>query len=287
MKDFRAVKTELACYAVIIFAAFLMGFAIKTLYDPVNLVTGGVSGVAIIFKSLFNIPLWLTNTLLNIPLFLVAWRLKGWNFIKRTFIATVSLSVSLYVLPEMTIAGDDIFLSALFGGILSGVGTGILFAVHATTGGTDMLAALLHLKIRQYSVSQIMQVLDAMVVLAGASVFGLGSALYAMIAIYAVCRVSDGILDGLNFSKLAIIISERSKEIAGSIMKNMERGVTAVKSVGMYSGTERDMLFCVVPRKEIIWLRDIVREYDKQAFLIVSDVKEVFGEGFIEDISPK
>ena len=91
----------------------------------------------------------------------------------------------------------------------------------------------------------------------------------------------------LHFSKLAIIISERSKEIAGSIMKNMERGVTAVKSVGMYSGTERDMLFCVVPRKEIIWLRDIVREYDKQAFLIVSDVKEVFGEGFIEDISPK
>lgn len=128
MKDFRAVKTELACYAVIIFAAFLMGFAIKNLYDPVNLVTGGVSGVAIIFKSLFDIPLWLTNTLLNIPLFLAAWRLKGWNFIKRTFIATVSLSVSLYVLPEMTIAGDDIFLSALFGGILSGVGTGILFA---------------------------------------------------------------------------------------------------------------------------------------------------------------
>ena len=101
MKDFRAVKTELACYAVIIFAAFLMGFAIKNLYDPVNLVTGGVSGVAIIFKSLFDIPLWLTNTLLNIPLFLAAWRLKGWNFIKRTFIATVSLSVSLYVLPEM------------------------------------------------------------------------------------------------------------------------------------------------------------------------------------------
>ena len=272
MKDFRAVKTELTCYAVIILAAFLMGFAIKNLYDPVNLVTGGVSGVAIIFKSLFDIPLWLTNTLLNIPLFLAAWRLKGWNFIKRTFIATVSLSVSLYVLPEMTIGGDDVFLSALFGGILSGVGTGILFAVHATTGGTDMLAALLHLKIRQYSVSQIMQVLDAMVVLAGASVFGLGSA---------------GILDGLNFSKLAIIISERSKEIAGSIMKNMERGVTAVKSVGMYSGTERDMLFCVVPRKEIVWLRDIVREYDKQAFLIVSDVKEVFGEGFIEDISSK
>ena len=213
MKDFRAVKTELACYAVIIFAAFLMGFAIKNLYDPVNLVTGGVSGVAIIFKSLFDIPLWLTNTLLNIPLFLAAWRLKGWNFIKRTFIATVSLSVSLYVLPEMTIAGDDIFLSALFGGILSGVGTGILFAVHATTGGTDMLAALLHLKIRQYSVSQIMQVLDAMVVLAGASVFGLGSALYAMIAIYAVCRVSDGILDGLNFSKLAIIISSAAAAV--------------------------------------------------------------------------
>lgn len=268
------------------FAAFLMGFAIKNLYDPVNLVTGGVSGVAIIFKSLFDIPLWLTNTLLNIPLFLAAWRLKGWNFIKRTFIATVSLSVSLYVLPEMTIAGDDIFYQLYLAVFFPELEQDFICST-CHYRGTDMLAALLHLKIRQYSVSQIMQVLDAMVVLAGASVFGLGSALYAMIAIYAVCRVSDGILDGLNFSKLAIIISERSKEIAGSIMKNMERGVTAVKSVGMYSGTERDMLFCVVPRKEIIWLRDIVREYDKQAFLIVSDVKEVFGEGFIEDISQK
>lgn len=113
MKDFRAVKTELACYAVIIFAAFLMGFAIKNLYDPVNLVTGGVSGVAIIFKSLFDIPLWLTNTLLNIPLFLAAWRLKGWNFIKRTFIATVSLSVSLYVLPEM-ISFYQLYLAVFF-----------------------------------------------------------------------------------------------------------------------------------------------------------------------------
>ena len=104
MKDFRAVKTELACYAVIIFAAFLMGFAIKNLYDPVNLVTGGVSGVAIIFKSLFDIPLWLTNTLLNIPLFLAAWRLKGWNFIKRTFIVLVLLALFWYRLMSPALA---------------------------------------------------------------------------------------------------------------------------------------------------------------------------------------
>lgn len=271
-------------YLLIIAGAFIMGFAIKNLYDPISLVTGGVSGIAIILKSVAGIPLWLTNTLCNIPLFLAAWKIKGWGFIKRTLTATAALSLSLYVIPEAPFLMDDLFLTALFGGIVSGLGTGIVFLFQATTGGTDMLAALLQRipMLRHYSIARIMQVLDAMVVVLGAAVFGIRYALYALIAIYAVAKVSDGFLEGLHFSKQAYIISDHYEEIAKAIMTRMERGVTAMDAVGMYSGQHKKMLFCVVSKKEIVVLREIVAEFDKKAFLIVSDVKEVFGEGFIE-----
>ena len=147
-------------YGALVLGAFIIGFAIKNIYDPVNLVTGGVSGVSIIAKELWGIPLWITNTALNIPLFLVSVKLKGWQFIKRTLVATISLSLSLYIIPEMYFLTDDIFLAALFGGLITGVGTGLVFLFRATTGGTDMLAALIQRKLKHYSIAQIMQVLD-------------------------------------------------------------------------------------------------------------------------------
>lgn len=276
-------RTAAMDYLLLIAGAFIMGFAIKNIYDPLNLVTGGVSGLAIVIKSKVGVPLWLTNTLLNIPLFLVSYRIKGWRFIKRTLVSTVSLSLSLYVIPEMMIMpADDILLSALFGGLISGVGSGMVFMTQATTGGTDMLAALLQKIMPHYSVPQIMQVLDAAIVLTGAAVFGIRPTLYALIAIYAVTRMSDGILEGLKFSKMVYIISDRYEEIAGTIMEEIDRGVTGLQAEGMYSGSDKMMLCCVVSRKEISQIKEIVREYDPRAFVIVSDVREVLGEGFIE-----
>ena len=271
-------------YLLIVVGAFIMGFAIKNLYDPINLVTGGVSGIAIILKSVAGLPLWITNTICNIPLFLAAWKIKGWSFIKRTLTATASLSLSLYIIPEAPFLMDDLFLTALFGGIVSGLGTGLVFLFQATTGGTDMPAALLQRipMLRHYSIARIMQVLDGMVVVLGAAVFGIRFAMYALIAIYAVAKVSDGFLEGLHFSKQAYVISDHYEEIAQAVMTRMERGVTAMDAVGMYSGQDKKMLFCVVSKKEIVVLREIVAEFDKKAFLIVTDVKEVFGEGFIE-----
>lgn len=269
-------------YLLILIGAFVMGFAIKNLYTPINLVTGGVSGIAIIMKNVSGIPLWITNTICNIPLFLAAWKMKGWQFIKRTLFATAALSVSLYVLPEKAFLTDDLVLTALFGGIVCGTGTGFVFLSQATTGGTDMLAALLQKKMRHYSIAQIMQVLDGMIVILGAAIFGIRYALYALIAIYATAKVSDGLLEGLKFSKQAYVISDYYQEIAQAIMTRMERGVTALDAVGMYSGEGKKMLFCVVSKKEIVKLREIVAEFDKKAFLIVTDVREVFGEGFIE-----
>ncbi|MCI9593285.1 MAG: YitT family protein [Lachnospiraceae bacterium] len=276
----RAAATD---YVLMVLGAFIMGFAIKNIYDPVKLVTGGVSGIAIIIKDMLGIPLWLTNTLLNVPLFLASYRIKGWKFIKRTFVSTAALSLSLYVLPEMhMMPTDDMLLSALFGGLISGVGTGLVFMANATTGGTDMLAALIQKVMPHYSVPQIMQVLDAAIVVAGAALFGIRPALYALIAIYAVARVSDGILEGLKFSKMVYIISDSSREISDVIMERLDRGVTGIQAEGMYSGDDKKMLCCVVSKKEISQIKEIVREIDLRAFVIVNDAREVLGEGFIE-----
>ena len=260
----------------------VMAVAIKMVFDPVNLVTGGVSGVGIIVKELAGVPLWVTNTMLNIPLFLVAFLVKGWRFIRRTVVATVGLSFFLYILPDVNLGMEDIFLSALFGGVLSGVGTGLVFMARSTTGGTDLLAAVLQHYMRHFSVAQIMQVLDAMVVLAGAWIFGLNYALYAIIAVFAVGKVTDGILEGMKFSKLAYIISEKPDEIAGAVMRELERGVTGLHGMGMYSGNEKKVLICVVSKKEIVEVKDIVSKIDSKSFVIVTDAREVLGEGFIE-----
>ena len=272
-------KSPFRDYILILIGASIMGFAIKNIYDPIGLVTGGASGVAIILKKQFGVPLWLTNTAINIPLFAAAAKLKGWSFIKRTLLATVTLSVSLYVIPEMPFLMDDLFLTALFGGLITGAGAGIVFACQATTGGTDMLAAIIRRWLPHYTLAQILQVLDAVIVLIGAGIFGVT---YALIAIYAVSKVSDGIIEGMKYSKVAYIISDKSTEIAAAILKELERGVTALDAKGMYSGNRKDVLFCVVSRKEIAQLKELVVGHDAQAFVIVSDAREVLGEGFIE-----
>ena len=269
-------------YGAITIGTILIGLATKNIFDPASMVTGGVSGVAIIMKELVRVPLWVTNTVLNIPLFLAAWKIKGWGFIKRTAVATVALSVSLYVIPEAHILTDDIFLAALFGGIISGIGTGLVFMFSATTGGTDMLAALIQRKLRQYSIAQIMQFIDGAIVLVGMYVFGVQKALYAIIAVYLVTKVSDSLIEGLKFSKQAYIITSKPDEISREIMDKLDRGVTGVHGKGMYSGQDKLLLYCVVGGKEIVALKELVDHIDPDAFVIVSDVREVHGEGFIE-----
>ena len=276
-------KTNAAIeYGIIVLGTAIMAFAIKNIYDPVSMVTGGVSGLAIIFKEMWGVPLWLTNTLLNVPLFAAAYFIMGWKFIKRTLFATVLLSLVLYVLPVVNLTDSDMLLSALFGGILSGIGTGLLFLVGCTTGGTDMLAVLIQRAVPYYTVAQVMQVLDGMIVAAGALVFGIPAALYAMIAIFCLAKVTDGIIEGLKFSKQAYIISDQYEEIAQAVMSRMGRGVTSLEARGMYSGQEKKVLFCVVSKKELVELRQITAEFDPRAFMIVNDAREVFGEGFIE-----
>ena len=274
-------------YLLIIVGTALMATAITSCFDAAGLVTGGFSGIAILVKagtkSLYGngIPLWVTNLVLNIPVFLLAAKIKGIAFVKKALLGDLSLTVWLAVLPAWKLSGDFL-LVALYGGLLQGVGIGLVFLGGGTTGGTDLLAAIIQNFMRHHSIAQIMQFVDGAVVLVGMYVFGVERALYAIIAVYLVTKVSDGIIEGLKFSKSVYIITEKPDEVSRMVMEDLDRGITGISAKGMYSGQDKLMLFCVVGKKELVHLKEMIDEIDPNAFVIVGDAREVHGEGFLE-----
>lgn len=281
-------RFRLSQILLIVFGTGIVAFGIQCIYDPVGLVTGGFTGLAIVVKNISapwihgGIPLWLTNLALNIPVFIAAYISMGKKFIGRTLFATVLLSVWLYIIPSVNIARDDIFLASIFGGVFAGIGMGMVFQAKATTGGTDMLAALIQKKIRHLSVVQVMQFVDGAVVVCGLFVFGIRPTLYAVVAIYITTKVSDSFLEGFKYSKAAFIITDHYEKVAVRIMEELDRGVTGLDAKGMYTHKSKCVLYCVVSKKEIVDVKEIVNEIDPSAFVIVSDVREVLGEGFLE-----
>lgn len=281
-------RTLFAEVVLIVLGTGCMAFGIQWFYDPCGFVTGGFTGIGIIVRQMTEgmteggIPLWLTNLVLNIPVFAVALCVMGRRFVGKTAVATVLLSGWLYVIPALDMAQKDLLLASVFGGVLSGAGMGLVLLAKATTGGTDMAAVLVQRKLRHYSVIQILEVVDGLIVLAGMFAFGLKSGLYAMIAIFITSKVSDALMEGMKYSKAAFVITDRYAEVAGALMQKLNRGVTGLYAKGMYSGAEKCMLYCVVSRKEIVNLKEIVVGIDPNAFVIVSDAREVLGEGFIE-----
>lgn len=284
----RMIKEEKVYrdYLFIVLGTGILALNINSIFDPSSLVTGGFSGIAIIVKHLTQgimgggIPLWLTNAILNIPLFLLGFKVMGFHFLKKSLFGTVILSLWLYIIPVFPLVGDDLLLAAVFGGVLEGIGIGFVLLGRGTTGGTDMAATLIQHYFRQYSVPRIMQLADGLIVTAGIFIFGIHRALYAAIAIFIVGKVSDGILEGMKFSKMAYIISDHEQEIYQGICDALGRGVTLIPAKGMFTGQTRNVLLCVVAKKEIIILKELVKDVDPDAFLIVSDAHEVLGEGF-------
>ena len=288
MKLVNGKRSQLLEYLMIIAGTGLMALAINSVFDASGMVTGGFSGIAIIIKAGSQgiidggIPLWVTNMGLNIPLFLIGWKINGFSFVKKALIGEIALSTWLAIEPVWNLAGNDLLLAALYGGVIQGVGIGLVFLGGGTTGGTDMMAAIIQKYLQQYSIAQIMQVIDAGVVLVGMYVFGIQRALYAIIAVYLVTKVSDSLIEGLKFSKQTFIVTEKPDEVARVIMEDLDRGATGICGKGMYSGQEKTIIFCVVNKKEIVKLKELVDDIDPNAFVIVSDAREVHGEGFIE-----
>lgn len=270
----------------IILGTGLLAFSVKCIYDPCGMVVGGFSGVAIIVKHLSGglmeggIPLGITTFALNVPVFCAAYPIRGKEFVKRTLLATIFLSIWLEILPLVQVTEQDFVLAAIFGGITGGAGIGLVLSTGTTTGGTDMLGSLLQIKFPEYSVAQIMAVLDGIIIVAGAFLFGFPSALYALTAVYVTTKISDTFVIGFGYARSVYIVTSKPEAVAGKVFKEIDRGVTGIYAKGMYTGQDKTLLFCVVTKKEIIRLKECIHAVDTEAFVIVSEVKEVHGEGF-------
>lgn len=278
-------------YLVMFLGTLLMAIGVNMFFEPTHMVTGGVSGLAIIVKTLTKglfafcpngVPLWFTNLFINCFLFLGSYKILGSNFFKNTVAGTLLYSVSLYLIPIIDLSKGDYLLAAIFGGAFTGVGLGLIFNAGGSTGGTDLLAAITHKHLKQYTVAQQILVFDGLIVCTGAIMYGINVTLYAIVAVYITSKMMDAIMEGLKFAKFTFIISEHYKEIADEVLHEMRRGITAIPAKGMYSNDEKNMLVCAVGKKEITALMDIVDKKDPSAFMIVTDAREVMGEGFSE-----
>lgn len=275
-------KRVIRDYIFIIVGSFLISVASLSIYDRAELVIGGVTGVSIIIRHLFSVPLWLSYTLINVPLFVIGFFTKGGKFLFRTIVSTLLCSFFLFLLPAWEILPkDDFFLASVVGGIFMGLGCGMVFISNSTTGGTDLLAAILQTKFKHISMAKLVQFVDSMVILWGLQIFGVRKALYALVSIYVFTKVCEAIMEGMHFAKAVTIISHKGDEIANYVITTMHRGVTGLDAKGMYTKKGITMLYCVLSNREVSNLKDVVNDMDDKAFFIISDVREVHGEGFI------
>ncbi|KZZ86393.1 MULTISPECIES: YitT family protein [Bacillaceae] len=251
-----------------------------------ELAEGGFTGITLLLYFIFTIDPSISNLVLNIPLFFIGWKLLGRVSFIYTMIGTVSLSLFLWIFQRYQFnlhLSDDLLLVSLFAGVFIGVGLGIIFRYGGTTGGVDIIARLVQ-KYKGISMGKTMFLFDVCVI--GVSLLtylDLKRAMYTLVAVFVGARVIDFMQDGAYGAKGATIISSKNQQISKRILEEMDRGVTILKGQGSYSGNAMDVLYCVVDKNEIARLKLVITSVDPHAFVAVTDVHDVLGEGFTLD----
>ncbi|MFD1018470.1 YitT family protein [Thalassobacillus hwangdonensis] len=251
-----------------------------------NLGEGGFTGITLLLYFLFDWSPSVMNIVLNIPVFLIGWKMLGRNTFLYTLIGTFAVSLFIWVFQENMIEVDlhsDMTLAALFAGVFVGVGLGIIFRYGGTTGGVDIIARLIN-KHWGWSMGRAMFLFDAIVIVTSIITYlNAIEGMYTLVAVFVAARVIDFIQEGAYAARGATIISEESDAISAKIMKHMDRGVTVLQGKGSFTGNRRDVLYCVVGKNEIVRLKHIIDSVDPHAFVAVSTVHDVMGEGFTLD----
>ncbi len=272
-------KGVVLAYVQIVVGCVIGGAAYPLFLVPGQIAPGGLSGVAMILNHLLGTPVGLMSIVLNIPLFLVGYKTLGTRFVFRTLLGTLLFSVCIDALKLPPVTQEPL-LNTIFGGALLGVGLGMIMRGGATTGGTDMMARMLHKHVKFISVGMVLLAMDGIVVLVAAFTFGMTEGLYALICIFVSSKVLDVVMLGLSNNKACFIISDAWEKITQRLLMEMERGVTQLSAKGAYSGKERPVVLCVLPPQEVSRMKEIVSHEDERAFIFISDAHEALGEGF-------
>lgn len=264
-----------------ILGAFVIAIAVSLFLLPNKLSSGGVAGIATITYYLFNMPMGISMLIINIPLFFMSILKIGKTFFVKSIIGTITLSVFIDILDKLTPLTEDKFLACIYGGILMGVGTAILLKVNSSTGGTDLFSYIAKIYKPTIKVGEIIFLIDILIV-AFNMIFlrEIEIGLYSAIAIYLMGKIIDILFEGIYFTKLIYIISDKAEEIAKEIAKEIGRGTTGIYGKGMYTNSDKLILMCAVTRKDIAKAIQIIRKIDKRSFVIITNSREVIGLGF-------
>ena len=277
------VKKYALGYIYIIIGAFLMAVSTALFLLPNQLSTGGISGISTILYYSCNYPVGLTMLLINVPLFVIAMVKVNKRLFFKSILGTVLLSVFIDLLENLSPITNDRFLACIYGGIIMGIGTAIILKAGASTGGTDLLSYVIRAYNNKFKSSRVIIIADTIIIFFNIIFFReIEIGLYSVIAIYLMGKMIDIIFEGIYFTKIMFIISEKYEEISKEIGILVKRGSTGIYSKGMYSGKQNVMLFCVASRKEVAEIKQIIKQIDKNAFIVTTDAIETLGKGFSE-----
>ncbi|MGI5936690.1 MAG: YitT family protein [Oscillospiraceae bacterium] len=273
----------ISIYAKIIIGSAIYAAGFIFFLYPNSIVTGGVTGVAMIVNYLTRLPVGLLVIILNIPLFALAWKKFGTAFMLSSLVGMVASSILMDVFGILSLAiTSDSLLASVYGGFVTGVGLGLVLSANASTGGVDIVAKLLRRRYQYINFGTLILLLDAVII----AVFAVisrkyDSAMFAIISMFIASKVIDFVLYGAASCKVCYIITDESMAVRDAITRHLDRGVTFLRGEGGYSGREKQVILCVIKYQQIVDLKRLVREIDENAFIIISESREVFGNGFL------
>jgi uncharacterized membrane-anchored protein YitT (DUF2179 family) len=268
---------------ILVVGCFLMAASLNLFFNPHSIAPGGLTGLAVVINTISPIPLWVVNLVLNIPLFVLAYKILNRKDCIKTVLGILLLTLALKLTDNLAMIDvtNDIILAIISGSILMGFGHGLIFRINGTTGGTDLIGLLLNKYIPSLSVPVLMGVVDSVVVALSGIVTGkIEIALYSTLALYIIVKMSDLMIEGFDYSKSFMIISDKYKDINQIIMEDLERGATILNGEGAYTGSDKKVILVVVAKKEVVKLKKLVKEIDPNSFIIITDIHEAVGNGF-------
>ena len=283
MLNKNEIKNSLLEILETLIGAFIMAIAVSLFLLPNELSSGGFSGIATILYYLFKLPVGTTIMVLNIPLFVLSTFKIGKRFLVKSLIGTISLSIFIDILAKINPLTNDKILACVYGGILTGLGTALILRAHSSTGGSDLAGNLIKEYKPMVRTGNLITLIDGVIVMLNVIFLKkIEIGLYSSITIYLMGKMIDIIFEGIYFTKLVFIISDKSEKISETIRKNVKRGVTGIYGKGLYTNKEKLVLMCALGRKELAELKSKIKEIDPNAFLIITNSREVVGTGFKE-----
>lgn len=279
------VRRYLLRTLLIVLGGAIYAFGVEMFYVPADLTTGGLTGIALILNRLAQLPVGVMTVVMNIPLFLLGYKTMGRYFFILSVVGVLAVSVWMDVfamtLPAVADFENDRMLCCVLGGACTGLGIGIVMAAGGSTGGMDIIGVLLNRRHEELSLGRVILIGDVLVVIANTVIFrDVAAAGYTAVAMYLASVVIDAVMYGANIASVAFIITKQADEISDVLIHSLQRGVTILNGTGAYTQTPQSMLVCAVSRRQLSHMKQLIRMHDPDAFIMVTEAREVLGRGF-------